>query len=62
MDALVSVDSTTKKVTILPGIKDFGINTYQFLITCKDDWSDSIVNIPFRIVVFDSLNSTVVDP
>jgi len=49
-------------VTILPGIKDFGINTYQFLITCKDDWSDSIVNIPFRIVVFDSLNSTVVDP
>jgi len=62
MNALVSVDSTTKKVTILPGIKDFGINTYQFLITCKDEWSDSIVNIPFRIAVYDSLNSTIVDP
>ena len=54
MDTLVSLDDTTKKIKIEPEIRDYGINTYQFTLTCKDEWNESIVNIPFRIAVFDS--------
>jgi len=54
MNGLISLDSTTKKITILPGIKDYSINTYQFSVTCKDEFNDPIVSVPFRIFVIDS--------
>jgi len=36
MDALISFDSTSKKIKIGKAIKNEGANTYQFTLTCKD--------------------------
>eukprot|EP00347_Sterkiella_histriomuscorum_P006962 403350773 len=62
MESKISLDQTTKQVKIEGSIRDFGVNTYQFTITCKDEWNDSIVSIPFRIAVIDSESQITVAP
>eukprot|EP00347_Sterkiella_histriomuscorum_P009381 403341427 len=56
MATLVSFDRTNKKIKIDDAIRDKGLNTYQFLLTCQDKTfnEDSKVSYPFRIVVYDS--------
>jgi len=45
----------TKKHLVISGdIRSFNVATYQFAFTCIDEYNDSIISFPFRIVVKDS--------
>eukprot|EP00347_Sterkiella_histriomuscorum_P024256 403331763 len=62
METLVSFDSTDKTITIDGKIKESGINTYQFSLTCKDQFNIAKVTYPFRIVVVDKDLSPTSEP